>query len=162
MQKRLRSLSFGIILFTAAAHAQESGGATINGAVTDPSGAVIAGAKITASQPATGAQRTTKTSSAGVYSLSALAVGSYDVTVEATGFKQARFAAIPVSVGAVVTLDAHLEVGSVQDVLNVSDDAPVVETTRTQTSTVVDQTEVSNLPVNGRNFLDFALLTPGV
>src|SRR5438067_86122 len=162
MDNRVHLLSFGILFSAVAAHAQESGGATINGAVTDPSGGAISGAKVTAAQSATAAQRTTQTSSAGLYSLSALAAGSYDVTVEATGFKQARFAAVPVSVGAVVTLDAHLEVGSVQDVLNVSEEAPVVETTRTQTSTVVDQTEVANLPINGRNFLDFALLTPGV
>ena len=66
-----------------AAFAQESGGATINGTVTDPSGALIAGAKITATQTATGAQRTTQTSNAGLYSLSALTAGAYDVTVEA-------------------------------------------------------------------------------
>ena len=144
------------------AFAQESGGATINGTVTDPSGALISGAKITATQPATGAQRTTQTSSAGLYSLSALAAGTYDVTVEAPGFKQAKFAAVPVSVGAVVTLDAHLQVGAAQEVIDVSADAPVVETTRTQTSTVVNQKAISDLPINGRNFLDFAVLTPGV
>src|SRR5438067_3918648 len=126
MHNRLHLLSFGILFLAVAAHAQESGGATINGAVTDPSGAVIANAKITATQPATGAQRTTETSSAGIYSLNALAAGSYDVAVEATGFKQARFAAVPRSVGAVVTLHAHLEVGSVQDDLNASEAAPVL------------------------------------
>src|SRR6478609_9366433 len=108
MQKNLYCFSLGILLCVATAVAQESGGATINGTVTDPSGALIAGAKITATQPATGAQRSTQTSTAGLYSFSALAAGTYDVTVGASGFKQAKFAGVAVAVGAVVTLDAHL------------------------------------------------------
>src|SRR6185295_2436353 len=111
MRKNICCFSFGVLLCTVTAAAQESGGATINGTVTDPSGALIAGAKVTATQTATGSRRTTQTSSAGLYSLSALAAGSYDVSVEAVGFKQSKFAAVPVSVGGVVTLDARLEVG---------------------------------------------------
>ena len=65
-------------------------------------------------------------------------------------------------VGAVVTLDAHLQVGATQEIVDVSADAPVVETTRSQTSTVVNQKAIADLPINGRNFLDFAVLTPGV
>jgi hypothetical protein len=152
----------GLILCAATAGAQESGSATINGTVTDPSGALVSGAKITATQTDTRAQRTTQTSSAGLYSLSALPAGAYDVTVEATGFKQAKFAAVPLSVGSVVTLDAHLEVGATQETVDVSAEAPAMETTRSQTSTVVNQRAISDLPINGRNFLDFAVLTPGV
>src|SRR5690349_1805517 len=152
MQPQLRFV-FGVLLCAVTAIAQESGGATINGTVTDPSGALISNAKVTATQIATGAQRTTQTSSAGLYSLSALAAGAYDVTVDATGIKQAVVAAVPVSVGAIVTLDARLDVGAVQDVVNVTGDAPMVETSRSQTSTVVNQTAISNLPINGRNFL---------
>src|SRR5436305_3786456 len=162
MRKNLCCLTLGVLLWGVTAVAQESGGATINGTVTDSSGGLVTGAKITATQTSTGAQRTTQTSSAGLYSLSALPAGSYDVTIGATGFKQAKFAAVPVSVGAVVTLDAHLEVGARMETVDVSADAPVVETSRSQTSTVVDQTAISNLPINGRNFLDFAVLTPGV
>src|SRR3954464_1342319 len=108
MRKHLYCFIVGILLCTTPAIAQESGGATINGTITDPSGALIAGAKITATQTATGAQRTTQSSNAGVYNLSALPAGAYDVIIEAAGFKQAKFVAVPVSVGAVVTLDAHL------------------------------------------------------
>src|SRR5260370_41609896 len=129
MQRQLRFI-FGVFLCAVTAIAQESGGATINGTATDPSGALISNAKVTATQTATGAQRTTQTSSAGLYSLSALAAGSYDVAVEAKGFKRAKFAAVPVSVGAVVTLDAHLEIGATQEIVDVSGDALVVETTR--------------------------------
>uniref|UniRef100_Q01ZI5 TonB-dependent transporter Oar-like beta-barrel domain-containing protein n=1 Tax=Solibacter usitatus (strain Ellin6076) TaxID=234267 RepID=Q01ZI5_SOLUE len=162
MRKHICGLAVGLLLCAVTGTAQEIGGATINGSVTDPSGALIAGARVTATQTATGAQRTTQTSSAGLYTLSALPAGAYDVTIEGTGFKQAKFAAVPVSVGAVVTLDAHLEVGATQEIVDVTADAPVVETSRSQTSTVVDQKAIANLPINGRNFLDFAVLTPGV
>src|SRR3954454_4827547 len=162
MRKNLCCLTLGVLLWGVTALAQESGGATINGTVTDASGGLVTGAKITATQTSTGAQRTTQTSSAGLYSLSALPAGSYDVTVGAPGFKQAKFAAVPVSVGAVVTLDAHLEVGATMETVDVSADAPVVETSRSQTATVVNQKAIADLPIDGRNFLDFAALTPGV
>src|SRR5260370_5528332 len=162
MRRNICCLAFGVRLCAAPAIAQESGGATINGTIIAPSGALIAGATITATQTATGAQRTTQTSSAGLYSLSAVAAGSYDVAVEAKGFKRAKFAAVPVSVGAVVTLDAHLEIGATQEIVDVSGDALVVETTRSQTSTGVNQKAIADLPINGRNFLDFAVLTPCV
>jgi outer membrane receptor protein involved in Fe transport len=155
-------LTAGMLLFTIAAVAQESGGATINGTITDPSGALIAGAKVTATQTTTGAQRSTQSSNAGLYSLSALKAGTYDVIVEAAGFKQAKFAAVQAAVGAVVTLDAHLAVGSATESVDVSAETPVVETSRSQTSTGVNQKAIANLPINGRNFLDFAVLTPGV
>src|SRR5260370_1772392 len=118
MRKIICCFSFGALLCAGTAVAQESGGATINGSVTDPSGALISGAKITATQPATGSQRTTQTSSAGLYSFSALAAGTYDVTVEATGFKQAKFRAVALAVGAVVTLQSHLHVGAARELIH--------------------------------------------
>ena len=139
MRKKLCCLTLGVLLWGVTAVAQESGGATINGSVTDASGGLVTGAKITATQTSTGAQRTTQTSSAGLYSLSALPAGSYDVTIGATGFKQAKFAAVPVSVGAVVTLDAHLEVGATMETVDVSADALFVETSCFQTATVVNE-----------------------
>src|SRR5436190_1905027 len=112
MHGKFGYLCLGVLVCAITAAAQESGGATLNGTVTDPSGALIAGAKVTARQTATDAARTAQTSSAGLYSFTALPAGNYDVTVEAAGFKQTKFTAVPVSVGAVVTLDAHLEVGA--------------------------------------------------
>src|SRR6266581_7753801 len=144
MRKNIYCLILWGILCAVTADAQESGGATINGTVTDPSGALIAGAKVTATQTATGTERATRTSSAGLYSFSALTAGSYNVTVEATGFKLAKFADVAVSVGTVMTLDARLAVGNTQEIVDVSADAPVVETTRSQTSTVVNQRAISD------------------
>lgn len=162
MRKNICCYTLGVFLCAATAIAQQSGGAAVNGTVTDPSGASIADAKVTAIQLATRTERTTRTSSAGLYSFTALPVGTYDLTIEANGFKQAKFAAVEVLVGTVVTLDARLAVGTAQEVVDVTADAPVVETTRTQTATVVNQRAIAELPVNGRNFLDFAVLTPGV
>ena len=150
------------LLAAGLAMGQEIGGATLNGTISDPSGGRIAGAKLTATQTATGLARTTESNSAGLFSFSALPVGAYDLAVEAKGFKQSKLANLAITVGAVVTLDVNLEVGGTSDVVNVSSDAPVVETARSQTSTVVNQTSIASLPINGRNFLDFTLLTPGV
>src|ERR1700719_3494546 len=89
------------LLAAGLAMGQEIGGATLNGTVNDPSGGRIAGAKITATQTATGLARTTESSSAGLFNFNALPVGDYDLVVEAKGFKQSKLANLAVSVGAV-------------------------------------------------------------
>src|SRR4029077_17191835 len=89
-------------------------------------------------------------------------VGNYDLAVEAKGFKVAKLAAVPLLVGAVATVDLHMEVGAPSESVTVSAETTGVETTRSQTSTAVNSESVSNLPINGRNFLDFTLLPPGV
>jgi outer membrane receptor protein involved in Fe transport len=147
----------------AAAFAQsEAGGATLNGTVTDPSGAQVANAKVTAVNKSTGYTRTATTTESGLYSLVRLPAGRYDVTVEFAGFKPAQRTDAQLSIGAVATLDVQMEIGSAQETVNVTAELPVVESTRSHTSSVVNEKAVADLPVNGRNFLDFALLTPGV
>ncbi|HUS06093.1 MAG TPA: TonB-dependent receptor, partial [Bryobacteraceae bacterium] len=159
----LRLIAFSVFVFTLSAFAQsEVGTASLNGTVTDPTGAAVSGAKVTAANVATGLTRTTQTREAGLYSLLRLPVGTYDVTIEASGFKTVKRAAVPLSIGAVATLDVLLELGAAQETISVTAEVPVVETTRSQTSTVVSEKAVADLPVNGRNFLDFTLLTPGV
>src|SRR5215471_17772427 len=162
MIKKLVWICVAIFLVTTSVFAQEIGGGTLNGTVTDPSGAAIANAEVTATQTATGVARKTQSSVSGVYSLSSLAPGLYDVQIEAGGFKTAKLAAVAVGVGGVATLDVNLEIGRIEESVSVTDAAPVVETTRSQTSTLVDERAVADLPINGRNFLDFTLLTPAV
>jgi hypothetical protein len=140
----------------------EIGGASLNGTVTDPSGAVIAGSKVTVRSPATGFVRTVETTGAGLYSFSHLPVNTYDVTVEAGGFKTLARKDVALTVGASVTLDVQLTIGSTSETVNIDADVPVVETTRSSSSTAVSQKAVADLPVNGRNFIDFTALTPGV
>src|ERR1051325_5421896 len=156
-------LVLSVLTLTASAFAQsEIGGATLNGTLTDPQGAAVPGAKVTATQTATGLKRATESSSAGLYTFTALPSGAYEVAVEAQGFKAAKVTEIALAVGSVVTVDVHLVVGATQETVNVTAEAGLVETTRSQTSTVVDNRAVADLPINGRNFLDFTLLTPGV
>ncbi len=140
----------------------EIGGASLNGTVTDPSGAVITGAKLSVTNAGTGLVRTMDTSDAGLYNFGRLPVGTYDLAVEAKGFKTARRTGIVLAIGAVVTFDVKLEVGGAQEMVSVSAEVPVVETARSQTSTAVNEKAVRDLPINGRNFLDFVTLTPGV
>ena len=151
-----------LLLATTPLFAQtEIGGAALNGTISDPSGSVVASAKVTAKSSETGLARTTDTTGSGLYSFR-LPVGTYDVTVEATGFKKSEFKGIRLNVGSVVTLDAALQIGAASESVDVSGDAPVVETSRTSTSTGVSARAVADLPVNGRNFIDFTVLTPGV
>ncbi len=110
----------------------------------------------------TGFERSTLTSDAGIYNFLRLPVGTYDVTVEAKGFRPVKRTGLALGIGAVATVNVSLEIGSSTEMVTVNSEVPVVETTRSQTSTVVNDKAVRDLPINGRNFLDFALLTPGV
>ncbi|HXJ40030.1 MAG TPA: TonB-dependent receptor, partial [Bryobacteraceae bacterium] len=139
----------------------EIGGAGLNGTVSDPSGAVVASAKVTARSPETGLTRTSETNSAGLYTIR-IPVGKYDLVVEAAGFKKAEFKGLTLAVGSVLTIDVALQVGAASESVDVSADAPVIETSRTSSSTGVSARSVADLPVNGRNFIDFTTLTPGV
>jgi outer membrane receptor protein involved in Fe transport len=138
------------------------GGASLNGTITDASGAVVPNAKVTATNPATGLTRATQTSDVGLYNFAGLPVGNYDLSVAAQGFKAAKRTGVPLQIGAVATVDVRLEVGNMQETVSVSAEAPVVETTRSSAASNVTEKAVGNLPVNGRNFIDFTLLTPGV
>ncbi|MBL8176761.1 MAG: TonB-dependent receptor [Bryobacterales bacterium] len=157
----LFSLSF--FLLSRSAYSQsEIGGATLNGSVTDSSGAAVAGAKVTAQNRDTGLERSAVSSEAGLYNLVRMPVGRYDLTVEYQGFKTAKKPDVPLAVGAVLTIDVQLEVGASSESVTVTAETPVIESTRSQTSTAVNEKAVRDLPINGRNFLDFTVLTPGV
>ena len=140
----------------------EAGTGTINGAISDPSGAAIASAKVRATNQATGLTREAETTGSGDYTLVRLPSGIYDIKVEVQGFKIASRPNVPVNVGTVATVDLTLQVGTASETITVSDEVPVVETTRSQTSTLVGEKLIRDLPINGRNFLDFVTLTPGV
>ena len=114
MIKKLVWICVAIFLVTSAVFAQQIGGGTLNGTVIDPSGAAIANATVTATQTTTGVARTTQSSGAGLYSLSSLPPGVYDVQIEATGFKTAKMAAVTLGVGGVATLDVNMEVGGIE------------------------------------------------
>lgn len=159
----LRGAVLASILTVAAGFGQsEIGGAALNGTVLDPSGAAIAGAKVTVKDSATGFTRSTNTSAAGYYSFSRVPVGTYDFSFEFQGFKTQIRKGVAAEIGAVLTIDTRMEVGATTETVQVTAEAPLVESTRSTTSTIVNERAVAELPVNGRNFIDFTTLTPGV
>jgi outer membrane receptor protein involved in Fe transport len=162
MRTLSRCLLISLLSAAALLAQSEAGAGIISGSVTDPSGAAVAGARVTATSTATGFQRTAETTEGGIFTLVRLPAGPYDVTVEKQGFKLLRRSGVVVNVGSVTPLDARLEIGAVTESVTVTAETGVVETTRSQTSTVVDEKLVRDLPINGRNFLDFTTLTPGV
>jgi hypothetical protein len=130
--------------------------------VTDQSGAVLPNLEVNVKNTGTGITRTVITDDRGSFRALLLPVGRYEVTVDFKGFAPYRQPDIALTVGQTVALNVRLAVaGAVQEV-SVTEEAPLIETTRTQISSTVDDRAVANLPVNGRNFIDFVLLTPGV
>ena len=145
-----------------ARRSRKAGGATLNGTVTDATGAAVASAKVTATSPATGFSRTVQTIRSRSLHVPSNPGRGYEVAVEAPGFKRAVQQNITLSVGSVLTVDLRLEVGAATETVSVTSEAPVVETERTATATTVPTQQVRDLPVNGRNFIDFTVLTPAL
>jgi len=140
---------------------------TITGVVTDPTGAVIQGAKVTASNRATGFKQETVTNSDGFYRIDLLPVGAYEVKTEFTGFKQSVNNAVNLSVNDTLRVDFKLETGQVAEVVTVSDSPSIVNTETSTIGKVVDNRTLTDLPVlsaaaGGRNPLQLAGLQAGV
>ncbi len=140
--------------------AQSSTG-TISGVVTDESGGALPGVTVTATSAATGAIRTAISNITGAYQLALLPPATYTVDITLEGFQAVRRDKVVVHVGTDVALNVTMKVGVAESV-TVSADAPLIQSDRTQVSSVVNETSIQNLPTNGRNFIDFVLTTPGV
>jgi hypothetical protein len=134
---------------------------SIQGTVTDPSGAVVGGASVSITDKATAQVITTKTNSAGVYTSGALVPGNYVVRIEASGFKSTQIS-ITVVVGNTANGNAKLEVGQASQVIEVAASEVQVNTEQATVQGVLTANQIENLPINGRNFLDLAQLEPGV
>lgn len=133
----------------------------IAGTITDPSGAVIAGAQLTLRNVATGETRTTTTSNTGSYEFPLLRPAAYQLSVDAKGFNSVVEKGIVVNVGVVLHLDIKLQVGVAAQVIEVSAAVPLIEPNRTSISSVIESRRIQSLPLLGRQFLDLALFTPG-
>src|SRR5215470_3214529 len=134
---------------------------TVQGRVYDSSGAAISQANVTAVNAATGLSRETTASALGDYQIPLLPPGDYTVTADKTGFQKSA-KKIHLDIGAAGTLDFSLSPGQVLAQVEVQDVGELAEPTRTTVSSVIDEQKIENLPVNGRQFIDFALLAPGV
>ncbi len=134
----------------------------IVGRVADPTGAVLSHAKVTLTNQATGIMRDTLTGDSGDYSFVEVAPGTYSVEFELTGFKKNIQKNITVDVNQVVTLNSTLQVGASQETVEVTSEAPQVDTTSTQLGAVINDRSINELPLNSRDTYQFLQLQPGV
>lgn len=134
----------------------------ILGTITDPTGAAVAGATVTITQTGTGIKRTSQTAADGKYEVRYLVPGEYAVEVQATGFRAARAASLTLQINQQARLDVALQVGEVQQTIDVSATTPLLQTENGTLGEVVGRERIVNLPINGRTFTQLAALTPGV
>ncbi len=142
--------------------AQSGSEGSIEGTVTDPSGAVVPSVVLTARNVNTAATYTTTSDNEGHFRFLVLPVGTYELVAEHPGFATLIQKDVAVTVGARVNLALSLSLATQTETIVVSGETPLLERTRSQVSSTVDARLVASLPVNGRNYLDFVLLTPGV
>jgi len=141
--------------------AQSTGG-RILGRIADASGAVLAKVKVTAKNDATGIARDTETNASGDYVFPELPVGTYTLSFDLSGFKTNVRKSVTLDVNQVITLNMTMQIGASKEVVEVTSEAPLVDTTSTQLGAVVNDRAVSQLPLNSRDAYQFLQLQPGV
>ena len=157
----MRQLLAGLCLFAATSMAQEFR-ATISGRVSDAQNAVIAGAKIIATQIGTEAKFETVSAADGLYTIPFLTPGTYRLTSENSGFKRYSRENLAVGTNQRLGIDIQMEVGAVTETINVSSEAPILTTTSASTGQVISSAQIENMPVSGRTPLALAQLAFGV
>src|SRR6266852_3478300 len=135
--------------------------AAIVGSVTDPSGAPIKDANVTATDTERGTVRTAKTNDAGAYNITRIPVGTYELKVGAQGFQTSAHQAFTLVLNQTARIDVQMKVGQVTATVEVSGEAPVLQTERTEVSTIIDSQTNDRLPLATRNYIQLTLLAPG-
>jgi hypothetical protein len=135
---------------------------SLSGLISDPSGAALSGAKVTAKHVATNEEFQTTTNSQGAFDFPSLPLGQFSVSVEATGFKRIEAQGVTLELGTPAKLNVSLEIGQVNDVITVTGSQEVVNTTNPTLTNVVRTNQIKDLPLLGRNVLDLARLQAGV
>ncbi len=166
--KQLQSVALACLCLTLAvlicganvAFAQEVT-ATITGTITDPSGAAVVGATVTAKSVERGVTYTAATNDSGIYRIPLLPVGNYDLKIEKTGFQTALVPAFTLVLNQVGRIDIELKVGQVSQTIEVTGAAPVLKTETTQVDTIIDASTNEALPLATRNYVQLTLLAPG-
>ncbi|HWY67107.1 MAG TPA: carboxypeptidase regulatory-like domain-containing protein [Terriglobales bacterium] len=156
----LRFIAIGVALLTAGNVFGQTL-ATVQGQVTDPSGAVIPGATVTVTNTATSVSQTAKTDSSGNYRIPALPIGTYDVEVQASGLERQRAKSLILEVGRTSVQNFQLKIAQASEVVTVESEIPVVESTTMTVGQVMDPKNVQQIPLNGRHFVDLGFLIPG-
>lgn len=136
--------------------------ATLSGVVRDPSGAVASGVQVRVVNTATRNVRSATTDSDGRYNLTNLEPGPYEMRAELSGFKTTMRRGVVLTVGGSEVVDITLEIGASTEVVNVTDQPPLIDSTKAEVSRVVTSQSIESLPIAGRNFVDFAKLSSGV
>jgi hypothetical protein len=160
IMRRVLGSIFVLTLLVAAGYSQTFRGA-INGTVNDPSGAMVLGASVKATNVATGVTLSTTTTSDGQFAFQDLPLGSYRIAVSAGGFNAATVENVPVTAGSVYTLPVKLKVGTSTTSVEVSAEALALDTTTVMQNNVIPTEQVQNVPMNGRDFTQFAAMAPG-
>lgn len=159
MKVTMKIVSIALVSVLAAVLAFAQGSATgdLHLTVTDPAGKFVTNATITISDPAKGFLRSTTQNTEGEYRLLALPPGRYNVEVSAPGFSKAVFQGQIITVGQMADLPVTMQISGGETVLNVSAQSELVETSRTSSTDTIDQRRIDNLPINGRNYINFTL-----
>ena len=159
---RLLLVVVAVVLGAVASMSAQSTTGSIHVQFVDDSAGVLPGVSVTLVHLSTGVSRTYITDDEGRLRAPALPVGIYELVATLGGFEPHRRSALPLTIGEMMSLRVELHVAGVSQEMMVSAEAPILERSRTRVSSTIDRVAIQNLPVNGRNFLDFVLLTPGV
>jgi len=159
--RRVYSVLFviSLLLFGQFAFSQSTG--SIGGTITDAAGSTVANATVTVRNQATGEEHVTSTDVSGIYLVPSLQVGMYRVEVKSPGMQTTAATGVELSVSSTVRQDFALKVSSVSETVEVSGAAPLIDSSTSTLGSVVNQHTVQEIPLNGRHFIDLALLTPG-
>ena len=160
MLKQFRLL--GLVLGVTALTFAQTSTSEFTGTVKDSTGAVVPGANVTIVNDETGVSNKQPTSTSGTFDFPAMPVGSYTLTVEATGFKTAKLTKNTLAVNTPLSVTVNLEIGTISDVVAVEGKADVLQTTNATIGNVVSSKAITELPINGRNPLTLLVLEPGV
>jgi hypothetical protein len=157
-----RLFTFFCFLLCGALCGAQQNSAELSGRIVDASGALIPGADVTVVQPSTGLMRTTRTNGAGLYTVTQLPPGTYTLTISHTGFQTEVRSNLELTVGQQATLKTTMQVGAITTQTIVSSDLTPVETQSSALSGIMDKRSIRELPLNGRDVVQLALLEPGV
>lgn len=149
------------VLFGLSAFAQQVENAVVVGSVFDPTHAAVSGAVVTLTHLATGSKTEVRTDDRGEYRTPPLRIGAYEIDVVADGFKRFEQRGVVLDIGDVREVDANLEIGQVSDTVNVEAAAPLLQTSDATVGTVIGNQQITNLPLNGRDYLQLAMLSAG-
>src|SRR4029077_16633576 len=135
--------------------------ATITGTITDPSGAPLVGATVTAHDTDRGTNWSSVTNQDGIYNIIRIPVGTYALKVEAKGFQTAAVSAFTLVLNQTARIDVQMRMGAVTETVEVSSETPLLQTQSTEVSTLIDANTVTSMPLASRNYLQLTLLAPG-